>query len=151
MRRRGSNEEGFRRSRAGGSNSVGPLFFGVDLPERPLRVLRAEDRRAPEVHGRAEEVAPGFRTMTNGARTMSRSGVSFRRAHGSIFFRSSSPQGFRGSLAMGMEGAGPAGSVVPIIVPFRDGGRVVGYPLDEFTIKTSTVATQQRGFGGGGR
>ena len=47
MRRRGSNEEGLCRSRAGGSNSVGPLFFGVDLPERPLHVLRAEDRRVP--------------------------------------------------------------------------------------------------------
>ena len=32
--------------------------FGIDLPERPLHVLRAEDHRAPEVHGRAEEVAP---------------------------------------------------------------------------------------------
>ena len=43
MQRRGSNKEGFRRSRAGGSNSVGPLLFGVNLPERPLHVLSAED------------------------------------------------------------------------------------------------------------
>ena len=84
MQRRGCNDDGFRRSRAGGSDSIGPLFFGVDLPECTLHVLRAKDLRGPpsargpkagqrnaprrmevatrvvpkhaEVHGRAEEV-----------------------------------------------------------------------------------------------
>ena len=55
--------------------------------------------------------------------------VSSRRAHGRIFVRGSSPNGFRGSTAMGLERTGRAGPVVLIFVPFREEGHFVGYPL----------------------
>ena len=38
-----------------------------------------------------------------------------------------------------------------LFVPFRDGGDVVGYPLDEFTVEIASMAAHQRGFGDRGR
>ena len=48
---------------------------------------------------------------------------------------------------MGMEGGGRAGSIVPISVPFGDGGRVFGYSLDQFVVEIASVAAGPRGIG----
>ena len=56
---------------------------------------------------------------------------------------------------MGMEGVGRAGSVVPIFVPFRDRGRVVGYstPSRRVSGRNCVRGCSSQGFSGivGGR
>ena len=70
------------------------------------------------------ELDEGYATVTSSWRC----GVSSRRARGRIFVRSCSPKGFRGSTAMETERVGRAGPTRLLLVPFRDGGDVVGYP-----------------------
>ena len=51
-------------------------------------------------------------------------------------------------MSMGMERMGQAGSVVLLFVPFRDGGRVVGYPLDDLALKHFSRGYSSKGFRG---
>ena len=55
-------------------------------------------------------------------------------------------------MAMGMEGVGRAGSIVLFLVPFREGGDVIGYPLgyslNEFVVEIASVAACSRRFRG---
>ena len=49
---------------------------------------------------------------------------------------------------MGTERMGRAGSVVPLFIPFQNGGHAVGYPPDEFAVKNFHCGRSSKGFRG---